>query len=71
MIVTRMKKVMIVTVLMTYSLFPNDGKAFESQEVETDQSSDLLQQMSPQRYKYAQKYWTAVINALKLVDQDA
>ena len=26
---------------------------------------------SPQRYKDAQKYWTAVINALKLVDQDA
>ena len=71
MIVTRMNKVMIVTALMTYSLFPNDGKAFESQEVETDQSSDLLQQISPQRYKYAQKYWTAAINALKLVDQDA
>ena len=29
---------------MTYSLFPNDGKAFEGQ----DQSSDLLQQISPE-----------------------
>ena len=26
---------------------------------------------SPQRYKDAQKYWTAAINALELVDQDA
>ena len=68
---TRMKKMMIVTVMMTYSSFPNDGKAFKSQEVETDQSSDLPQQISPQRYKDAQKCWTAVINALKLVDQDA
>ena len=66
-----MKKMVIVTALMTYSAFPNDGKAFKSQEVETDQSSDLLQQISPQRNKDAQKYWTAVINALKLVDQDA
>ena len=54
-----MNKVMIVTALMTYSLFANDGKAFESQEVETDQSSDLLQQISPQRNKDAKKYWTA------------